>query len=374
MRIGILCHPSIGGSGLVATELGVNLARQGHEIHFISHATPFKMPRFERNISFHSVDPISYPLFNQTLYTFALSAKIIEVAEDFHLDLVHAHYSIPHSLCAHLAREISGQKFRIVTTLHGTDVTIVGQDRPLYPINRYGIEQSDCVSTVSQYQKQHTLEHFRISKEIRVIYNFIDPEVFKPDNAKHNVRACLADDDEKIIMHISNFRKPKNPIGLVKTFALVVQQIKARLVLIGDGPDLLEIKHVCQDLGICEKVSFMGRMDNVENVIPAADCILNQSYREAFGMVLLEAMACGVPTVSSNVDGIPEVVVHGETGFMAGPDEHEALAEYLVKICRDEALAQRLGENGRRRAVSVFHKDLIVPQYLECYESSAADS
>ena len=374
MRIGILCHPSIGGSGLVATELGVNLARQGHEIHFISHTTPFKMPRFERNISFHSVDPINYPLFNQTLYTFALSAKIIEVAEDFNLDLVHAHYSIPHSLCAHLAREISGKKFRIVTTLHGTDVTIVGQDRPLYPINRYGIEQSDCVSTVSQYQKQHTLEHFRISKEIRVIYNFIDPEVFKPGNANPNVRACLADDDERIVMHISNFRKPKNPIGLVKTFALAAQRIKARLVLIGDGPDILEIKHVCQDLGICEKVSFMGRMDNVENVIPAADCILNPSYREAFGMVLLEAMACGVPTVSSNVDGIPEVVVHGETGFMAGPDEHEALAEYVVKICRDEALAKRLGENGRRRAVSVFHKDLIVPQYLECYESGADDS
>ena len=180
MKIGIICYPSIGGSGLVATQLGVNLAQRGHEVHFISYSAPFKLPQFERNISFHSVDPINYPLFNQNLYTFSLTAKILEVIADYDLDVIHAHYPIPHSLCAHLAREISGRDFKIVTTLHGTDVTIVGQDKPLFPINKYGIEKSDVVTTVSRFQKEHTIQHFDIQHDIDVIYNFIDTDEFQP--------------------------------------------------------------------------------------------------------------------------------------------------------------------------------------------------
>ncbi len=369
MRIGIVCYPSIGGSGLVATELAASLAHMGNEIHVISYAAPFKLRRFERNISFHTVDPINYPLFNQSLYTFALTAKIIEVVEEYKLDVVHAHYSIPHSLCAHLAKEVSDRDFRIVTTLHGTDVTIVGQDRPLYPINRYGIEQSDVVTTVSKFQRDYTLNCFKIDKDIQVIHNFIDPDTFRPDGADKSTRDCLADSDEKIVMHISNFREPKNVAGVVKAFAHAAEKSRSRLVLVGDGPGVGEIKHLCRDLEICNRVTNIGKVDNVETILPHADCVLQPSYHESFGMVLLEAMSCCVPTISSNIDGIPEVVVQGETGFMAGPDDHEALGDFVAEVCNDDGLAARLGKAGRERAIDCFHRDKIVPKYLCCYES-----
>ena len=371
MRIGIICYPSIGGSGLVATELGKNLAKLGHHVHFISYSCPFRLSKYEPNISFHSVDAINYPLFNQSLYTFALTAKIVEVAREYDLNVVHAHYSIPHSLCAHLAREIVGGTFGVVTTLHGTDVTIVGQDKPLYPINRYGIEKSDIVTTVSQYQRQHTLEHFRVDTDIRVIYNFIDPDAFKPYATGNTSRDQMADPDEKIIMHVSNFREPKNPIGVVRSFAKTADRINARLVLVGDGPGMTEIRQHCSELKICEKVTYLGKIDNVEDVLPLADCVFQPSYRESFGMVMLEAMACKVPVVASNADGIPEVVVDGETGILAHPDDHDALADALVRVCEDDDLAKRFANAGRKRAISNFHHSIIVPQYLETYEECA---
>ena len=368
MKIGIICYPSIGGSGLVATELGINLAQRGHEIHFISYSAPFKLPPFERNISFHSVDPINYPLFNQNLYTFSLTAKIIEVMEDYDLDIIHAHYSIPHSLCAHLAREISKKDFRIVTTLHGTDVTIVGQDKPLFPINKYGIEQSDVVTTVSAFQKNYTKEHFDIQHDIEIIHNFIDTDEFKPADESTCCRSKLAADDEFIVMHISNFRPPKNPKAIIHAFAQASEEIKARLVLVGDGPEILEIKTECRKLKICDKVSYLGKIQNVAPVIAAADCVLQPSYQESFGMVLLEAMACSVPTVSSNIDGIPEVVVHNQTGLMADPDDHHSLGQYLVQLSKDPDFASFLGQNGRQRSIEYFHKDIIIPQYIDCYQ------
>lgn len=373
LKIGMLCYPTIGGSGLVATVLGTELARRGHELHFISYSSPFKLSQFERNISFHSVDPINYPLFNQSLYTFSLTAKVIEIVEEHKLDVVHAHYSIPHSLCAHLAREITGKNFRIVTTLHGTDVTLVGRDKPLYPINRYGIEKSDIVTTVSQFQRQYTLDTFGLNKPIRVIYNFIDTNVFRPDPAVPRRRSCLADEDEAILMHVSNYRQPKNVNGVIEIFSRVAKRIKARLVLVGDGPDLHEVKHRCSDLGLCNQITYLGQMNNVETVLPFADCIIQPSFNESFGMVLLEAMACEVPTVSSNVDGIPEVVVHGETGYMAGPTDYDALAEYAVAICQSPTLRQQLGRQGRERAIRHFQPDQIVPQYLDCYQQALAN-
>ena len=370
MRVGIVCYPSIGGSGMVATELAIDLAARGHEVHIISFATPFRLRRFMHNITFHPAEHIDYPLFNQSLATFALTAKIIEVVEAYDLEVIHAHYSVPHSICAHLAREISKRRFGIVTTLHGTDVTIVGRDKPLYPLNRYGIEQSDIVTTVSDFQRRFTLEEFRLDKDIRVVHNFIDTDVFNPDAADPGGRACLADGDEKIVMHISNFREVKNVEGVIRAFAHAAGQVDVRLALIGDGPDLVKIRNTCRELSLCDRIAYVGTMDNPETILPLADCVLQPSYRESFGMVLLEAMACGVPTVSSNVDGIPEVVAHGETGFMAGPDDHEALGEYIVQLCRDAGLRQRLGRQGRDRASRLFRKDLIVPQYLQCYDDS----
>ncbi len=365
MKIGIVCYPSIGGSGLVATELGLSLAERGHEVHFISYETPFKLTGYVPNVHFHQVDPVNYPLFHQTLYTFSLCSKIIEVATEANLDIVHAHYSIPHSLCAHLAREISGLNFKIVTTLHGTDVTIVGQDRPLYPINKFGIEKSDMVTTVSQFQRQYTRENLGITHDIEVIYNFIDPEQFKPQPERQR---CLCRDNELMVMHISNFRELKNPIGVIKTFAKVAAAVpEAKLVLIGDGPEITTVRKLCKQEHLCNRINFLGSLDNVETVLPMADVVLQPSYRESFGMVLLEAMACGVATVSSNVDGIPEVVMQGETGYHADPDDHEMLAKHTIDILQDCMLRKSLGQNGRRRAVEVFHADQIVPQYEDCY-------
>ena len=257
MNIGIICYPSIGGSGLIATELGANLAKRGHQVHFISYSVPFKLPTFERNIYFHAVDPVSYPLFNQTLYTFSLTAKIIDVVRDYKLDLVHAHYSIPHSLCAHLAREVCGINFKIITTLHGTDVTIVGQNKPLFSLNKYAIEQSDKVTTVSEFQKKHTNRHFDITKDIEVIHNFVDTDVFKPGIS--DAPSCLANKDEKIIMHISNFRPPKNPEGVIKIFYYAQKKIPAKLVLVGDGPGVGEIRNLCKKFDICEHVCFFRK-------------------------------------------------------------------------------------------------------------------
>ncbi len=367
MNIAILCYPSIGGSGLVATELGLDLARRGHEVHFISYSSPFKLPHYARNVFFHSVDPINYPLFNQSLYTFSLTAKVIEVVNDYHIDIVHAHYSIPHSLCAHLAREITGKRFGIVTTLHGTDVTIVGQDKPLFPINRYGIVQSDRITTVSEFQRQHTLKYFDIQKEIRVIHNFVDLAVFRP-GGNACARNDLAAPDEGIVMHISNFRQPKNPVGVIHSFHLARQQTKARLVLVGDGPEIVTIRHHCREHGICDHITYLGKVDRVEDILPLADVVVQPSYHESFGVVLLEAMACEVPTVSSNVDGIPEVVADGETGLTAGPDDHAQLAAHLVRLLRDADLRRRFGAAGRARAQARFSQEHIVPRYLACYE------
>ena len=368
MKIGIVCYPSIGGSGLIATELGIHLAKLGHQIHFISYSVPFKLSQFDRNISFHAVDPINYPLFNQTLYTFSLTAKIIDVVRDYDLDLIHAHYSIPHSLCAHLAREVCGKKFKIITTLHGTDVTIVGQNKPLYSLNKYGIEKSDRVTTVSEYQRQYTHKYFGTTKEIEVIYNFVNTEVFTPREKNHEP-CCLASQGEKIIMHISNFRQAKNPHGVIETFRRVLKKIKAKLVLVGDGPGIVEIRNLCRQYEICEFVQFVGKVDNVETVIPFADCIFQPSHLESFGMALLESMACEVPTVSSNVDGIPEVVKHGETGYCAPPEAYDQMAEFIVSICSSKDLAKKLGKNGRQRAISKFSQEKMVSQYLECYSS-----
>ncbi|MBY5921049.1 N-acetyl-alpha-D-glucosaminyl L-malate synthase BshA [Ferrimonas balearica] len=367
MRIGILCHPSVGGSGLVATELAHGLAETGHEVHVISSAPPFKLRQYQSRIHFHSVEAIHYPLFKDPLYTFALTAKIVEVVDQYHLDVVHAHYSIPHSLCAYLATEITRRPFPIVTTIHGTDVTVVGQDRPLYPLNRFSIDRSTVVTTVSEFQRQHIRRHFALDTPIEVIHNFIDGDLFHPANQDRSLRRTLARQDQPIVMHASTFRPVKNTEAVLKSFALASSMVDAKLVLLGDGPELEATQGRCHQLGIADRVVFVGPVQHIERYLPLADCVLQPSYREAFCMVLLEAMACGVPTVSSNVDGIPEVVEEGVTGYMARPDDVEAQAKALVRLLADPALRQRLGQAGRQRAQHLFCTEEKVQQYLACY-------
>lgn len=373
MRIGIVCLSSIGGSGLVATQLGLGLAKLGHEVHFIAQTRPFKLLGNSENVFFHSVEAIQYPLFPAPLYTFALTAKIVEVAERYCLDVVHAHYSIPHSLCAYLACEISQHKFPIITTIHGTDVSVIGRDKPLYPLNQFSINKSDKVTTVSAYQRDYIRDNFDNGKPIEVIHNFINLEVFSPTNANVDVRRTLAHDDEKIVMHISNFRPLKNIQGVIRTFHKTLSQINARLILLGSGPEIDGIKKECQALGITDKVNFMGDVTQVELYLANADCIIHPSYSESFGMVVLEAMACAVPTVTSNVEGIPEVVEHGITGFMAEPDDIDSLSNYMVKVLTDAELQRQMGHNGRERAASLFNPEAKIEQYLRTYRSALVD-
>jgi N-acetyl-alpha-D-glucosaminyl L-malate synthase BshA len=373
MRIGIVCLSSIGGSGLVATQLGLGLAQLGHEVHFISRTRPFKLLGDFENVFFHSVEAIQYPLFPAPLYTFALTAKIVEVAERYSLDVVHAHYSIPHSLCAYLACEISQHKFPIITTIHGTDVSVIGRDKPLYPLNQFSINKSNKVTTVSAYQRDYIRDNFDNGKPIEVIHNFINLEVFSPANASVDVRRTLAHDDEKIVMHVSNFRPLKNIQGVIRTFHKTLSQINARLILLGSGPEIDGIKKECQALGITDKVNFMGDVTHVQLYLANADCIIHPSYRESFGMVVLEAMACAVPTVTSNVDGIPEVVEHGITGFMAAPDDIDSLSNYIVKVLTDAELQRQMGHNGRERAAYMFNPEAKIEQYLRTYKSALVD-
>ncbi|WP_394200576.1 N-acetyl-alpha-D-glucosaminyl L-malate synthase BshA [Shewanella waksmanii] len=372
MRIGIVCHPSIGGSGLVATQLGLGIAKLGHEVHFISRTRPFKLLEDLDNVFFHSVEAIHYPLFTDPLYTFALTAKIVEVAEQYQLDVVHAHYSIPHSLCAYLAGEISQRKFPTITTIHGTDVTVIGQDKPLYPLNQFSINKSDKVTTVSAFQRDYIRQNFDIDNPIEVIHNFIDLSVFSPDNASKDVRRTLAHDDEKIIMHVSNFRAIKNTQAVVHSFNIVQQQLDVRLVLLGSGPDIDGLKVECQRLGILDKVSFLGDVTHVESYLANADCVIQPSYKESFSLVVLEAMASAVPTVTSNVDGIPEVMQDGETGLMADPDDIAGLAEHTVTILSDADLQQKMGRAGRLRAAELFNPEDKIAQYLTTYREAIA--
>ncbi len=367
MKIGIICHPSIGGSGLVATQLGIGLASRGHEVHFISRAMPFKLPKKHENIHFHAVEPISYPLFNDSLYTFALTSKIIEVAEQYEIDIMHAHYSIPHSLCNCLASEISKHHFKTITTIHGTDTKIVGQDKPLYPLNKFSLDRSDALTTVSNYQKKHTKKYFKIEKEIEVIYNFIDTDVFKPSLASKKIRRSMAKDSEKIIMHISNFREPKNTRGVIKTFFKTIGRVDARLVLVGDGEMMDEIKELCRKLDIYDRVVFMGKISHIETIIANADCVLQPSYTESFGMVALEAMACQVPVVASNIDGIPEVVEHKITGFTTKPDNHQKMADYIVKVLFDDATKRRVVDNAYEMLKDRFSWETQIDKYIKCY-------
>lgn len=366
LKIGIICYPSYGGSGVIATELGMALAKRNHSIHFISYETPFRLNTFDQNVHFHEVNIQSYPLFKYPPYTLALTSKIVEVCEVYGLDILHVHYAIPHSICAFLAKQIlkdRGVKF--ITTLHGTDITLVGLEKSYYNLVRFGILESDTITTVSQYLKDVTTEQFKIDKEIKVVPNSVDIDKFSP--IKKNPNCHLAHMDEKLIIHISNFRPVKNIESMIRTFYHIQKETNSKLALIGDGPEISTARSLAIELDILNRVNFLSKVEAVEDILPYADLFLLTSKQESFGLALLEAMSCGIPTISSNVGGIPEVVQEGKTGFIFDPDDHESMAKKAIEILTQPALHKTLSQNSRARAVNQFNLENNVLLYEQAY-------
>ena len=368
MKIGIVCYPSYGGSGVVATELGVKLAQRGHEIHFISHERPFKLNQFYENIFLHEVDILEYPLFKFPPYSIALAGKIAEVIKYANLDLVHVHYAIPHSISAYLARQmvVKERYVPFITTLHGTDITLVGNDEQFLDITKFSIEESDGVTAVSQSLTKETKALFNVDKAIETVYNFIDTDEYaRVFNA--NLHSHFSPKGEKILIHISNFRPVKRLVDVVKTFALVSKQVLSRLILVGDGPDRIAAQHMAEELGVTDKICFLGKQESVIELLSIADIFLLPSEKESFGLVALEAMACEVPVIAASTGGIPEVVKDGETGFLTSIGDVETMAECIVQLLNNPELHQRFAKAARHRAVEKFGAKLIVDQYEEYY-------
>ncbi|MFA6241342.1 MAG: N-acetyl-alpha-D-glucosaminyl L-malate synthase BshA [Candidatus Hydrogenedentales bacterium] len=371
MKIGITCHPSAGGSGILATELGLALAERGHVIHFVTYEAPFRLHGYNDNVFSHSVDLVSYPLFRHPPYSLALATKISEVAEEHGIELWHAHYAIPHAVCALLARDMLPveKRFKIVTTLHGTDITLVGSDPSFYRITRYAMESSDAVTSVSEWLSEETRREFKLNIPVRTIYNFLNLDKFSGRDA---VRCKLAQKDEKIVMHISNFRPVKRVTDVVRVFKKVSDRVPARLVMVGDGPERLSAVGVARQLGIADKVRFLGNHENIETLIPCADLIIQPSEHESFGLVPLEGMACEVPVIGTESGGVCEVIVNGETGYLCEVGDIESMAARAIEILTDTEKAREMGKRGRERVITHFGKDQIVSQYEDMYRELVA--
>lgn len=371
MRIGITCYPTFGGSGAVATELGLELARRGHEVHFISYASPFRLRGFAERVTVHEVSQFEYPLFEQSSpYALALAVKQHEVALREQLDVMHVHYAIPHAATAWMAREMLKpvHDLKIVTTLHGTDITLVGQDPSYFAITRFSIEHSDAVTAVSAYLRDETYRAFgRASRGITVIPNFISPAEYHPPK-NGGCRDALAPRDHRVLIHVSNFRPVKRVVDVVRTFAGVRQAIPATLVLVGDGPDRDAAETEVDRLGVSKDVRFVGKVDRVSELLRGADLFLLASSTESFGLAALEAMACGVPVVATAVGGVPEVVVDGETGFLVPAGDVEAMIERALRVLRDAGLHERQSHAAAARALT-FSAESIVPRYEQVYAS-----
>ncbi|MBY9081679.1 N-acetyl-alpha-D-glucosaminyl L-malate synthase BshA [Paenibacillus sp. HN-1] len=366
LKIGITCYPSLGGSGVVATELGKLLAEKGHEVHFITHSIPFRLGTFQKNIFYHEVEVNDYYVFRYPPYDLALATKMAQVAKMENLDLLHVHYAVPHAVCAFLAKQMVGGQVKVVTTLHGTDITVLGQDESLKDLIRLGINESDAVTAVSRDLIQETRRALDITAPIDLTYNFVDKRVYYPRDVA-GLREDFAEPDEKILMHISNFRPVKRVSDVVDIFAKVSGRIPARLLLVGEGPDLPKIQAKIAEMGLEDKVRFLGKQDEIAQVISLADLLLLPSEKESFGLVALEAMACGVPTVGSQAGGIPELVQHGVTGYLAPIGDTTSMADYAVRLLSDEKLAKQMREACLKRACQDFSKDVITDQYENIY-------
>ncbi|TMQ59686.1 MAG: N-acetyl-alpha-D-glucosaminyl L-malate synthase BshA [Candidatus Eisenbacteria bacterium] len=368
MKIGITCYPTHGGSGVVATELGMELARRGHEVHFISYALPFRLKRFQENVVFHEVQMLAYPLFQYPPYTLALAAKLAEVADEIQLDVLHAHYAVPHAVCAYLARQVArSTKLKIVTTLHGTDITLVGADPSFRPLTRFGIEQSDGVTAVSRYLKEKTLEVFDLDRQIEVIPNFVDTTRFAPRREGSCPRERFAKKGERVLLHISNFRPSKRVEDVVRVFAAVRREVPGRLLLVGDGPDRVPSREVAEALGVEKWVRWLGQLDAVEDVISLADLFILTSKNESFGLAALEAMSAGVPVIGTTAEGLPELVRSEETGYLLPVGDVEGMARRSIEILSDSKRYAAMSEAARRDAIERFDAQRVIPLYEDFY-------
>lgn len=367
LKIGITCYPSLGGSGVVATELGKLLAEKGHQVHFITHSIPFRLgSTFQKNIFCHEVEVSDYYVFRYPPYDLSLATKMAQVAKMQQLDILHVHYAVPHAVCAFLAKQMVGSKLKVVTTLHGTDITVLAQDESLKDLIRLAINESDAVTAVSNDLIRETREVLDISRDIDLTYNFVDKRVYYPRDTS-TLRGDFAKPEEKILMHISNFRPVKRVSDVVDIFAKVIETVPSKLLFVGEGPDLPKIQCKINELGLQDKVHFLGKQDEIAQVISLADVLLLPSAKESFGLVALEAMACGVPTVGSQAGGIPELVIHGETGFLAPIGDVDQMAKYAIQLLSDEDLARRVSEACLNRACVDFCDKLITKQYEEIY-------
>src|SRR5689334_17378916 len=352
MKIGITCYPTYGGSGVVATELGLELARRNHEIHFISYSQPIRLTGPAPNIHYHEVEVTRYPLFDYPPYDLALATRMAEVSQLYELDLLHVHYAIPHSVSALLARQMlaaspSHRKLPFVTTLHGTDITLVGLDRSYLPITRYSIEESDGVTSISQYLKDKTLKEFDIKNHIEVVYNFVNCDVYVRDKEASKRREEYASPSEKVLVHLSNFRPVKRVTDVVEIFDRVRKKVPAKLLLIGDGPDRSKAEWLAVQKGIHDDVLFLGKQDQVVDKLAISDVMLLPSELESFGLAALEAMACEVVPIATRVGGIPEVIEHGVSGYLADVGDVETMARYAVDLLSDDSNLEKMSKQAR---------------------------
>ncbi len=370
MKIGIVCYPTFGGSGVVATELGKALAQKGHKVHFITYSQPARLDFFNENLFYHEVHIPSYPLFQYPPYELALASKMVDIVQFEKLDLLHVHYAIPHASAAFMAKQIlrtKGINIPVITTLHGTDITLVGKDASFEPVVTFSINQSDGVTAVSESLRQQTYEYFQIEKEIEVIPNFINLEKFKRQKKEH-FRMAISPNNEKLLVHTSNFRTVKRVEDVISIFAKVREQIPSKLLLVGDGPERPIMEKLCRRLGICQDTRFLGKMEAVEEVLSIADLFLMPSEKESFGLAALEAMACQVPVISSDAGGIPELNIDGVTGFVSPIGAVDEMVKNALFIL-DDANLPRFKENALARAHE-FDVDKIVPRYEALYQKT----
>ncbi len=367
MRIGMTCYPTYGGSGIVATELGKELAERGHEVHFISYAQPIRLDPEQPRIFYHEVEVSNYPLFEFPPYSLALASRMAEVAEREMLDLLHVHYAIPHSVSAFLARNMMSRPLPFITTLHGTDITLVGVDRSYLPITRFSIQVSDGVTSISNYLKERTCEEFEVSRPIEVIPNFVNCDLYQRHPDPH-LRQRFAPDGEPVVLHLSNFRPVKRVRDVIEVFARMGQDVAAHLIMIGDGPDRGSAEYLARKLGVSQRVSFVGKQDNIRDFLSIGDLMLLPSEMESFGLAALEAMAHGVPAIASNVGGLPEVIENGKDGYLFAVGDLDGMANCARSLLENPARLKETGRLARQTAERRFCSSHIIPQYERFYE------
>ncbi|WP_332693267.1 N-acetyl-alpha-D-glucosaminyl L-malate synthase BshA [Halalkalibacter lacteus] len=368
LKIGISCYPTVGGSGVIATELGKLLAERGHEVHFITSNVPFRLDRVYPNIYYHEVEVNQYSVFQYPPYDLTLASKMAEVAKRQKLDLIHVHYAVPHAICAILAKQMLQSDLKIITTLHGTDITVLGYDRSLKDIIKFGIEQSDMVTAVSNDLVLQTRELVPTEKSIETVYNFIDERVYMKREVEELKKHYHIAEDERVLIHISNFRPVKRVTDVVRSFAMITEKVKSKLLLIGNGPELALVRQLVKQLEIEDKVLFLGNQKHIAELLSMSDLMLLLSEKESFGLVALEAMACGVPVIGTRAGGVPEVVVDGVTGYLCDVGDVGCVASKAIELLKDDACHEAFSKRGMDRVKSVFHSHLIVSQYENLYQ------